>query len=229
MLRCNRILRRGVTSQDQAPENRTAGEQAATRRRGAALEAALLDAAWDQLQAAGYAQLTLEAVAERAGTSRPVLARRWRSRPELVIAALRRHRPALSGRVPDTGSLRGDVLALLRRASAALREIGPETLSGLLTDRVAIGSRPRIQADVFQIGTGVMAAILKRAAERGEIQDGIPPRVVTLPTDLFRHEFLITQSPPEDQAITEIVDDVFLPRVLARTTGHRPDQRGDSR
>ncbi len=215
-----------MTSQDQTPGNRSAREQAATRRRGAALEAALLNAAWDELRTTGYARLTLEAVAERAGTSRPVLARRWRSRPELVIAALRRHRPALSGRVPDTGSLRGDVLALLRRASAALREIGPETLSGLLTDRVAIDSRPRIQAEVFQIGTGVMAAILKRAAERGEIQDRIPPRVVTLPTDLFRHEFFVTQSPPEDQAIIEIVDDVFLPRVLAQTTGRRCPAHG---
>jgi len=56
----------------------------------------------------------------------------------------------LSGQVPDTGSLRGDVLA--------------------------IDSLPRIQADVFQVGTGVMAAILRHAAERGEIQDGISPR-----------------------------------------------------
>jgi hypothetical protein len=126
----------------------------------------------------------------------------------------------LSGQVPDTGSLRRDVLALLRRASAGLREIGPEVISGLLTDRLAIDSLPRIQADVFQVGTGVMAAILRHAAEWGEIQDGIPPRVVTLPTDLFRHELFITQCPPEDQAIIEIVDDVFLPRVLAQTTQH---------
>jgi len=42
--------------------------------------------------------------------------------------------------------------------------------------------------------------------------------VVTLPTDLFRHEVFNTQSPPEDQAIIEIVDDVFLARVLAQTT-----------
>jgi AcrR family transcriptional regulator len=215
-----------VTSQEQAPGNPPAGEQAAVRRRGAALEAALLDAAWDELQAVGYARLTLEAVAERAGTSRPVLARRWGSRPELVIAALRRHRPMLSGQVPDTGSLRGDVLALLRRASAVLREIGPEVISGLLTDRLAIDSLPRIQADVFQVGTGAMAAILRNAAERGEIQGGIPPRVVTLPTDLFRHEVFIIQSPPEDQAIIEIVDDVFLPRVLAQATQQDTGQPG---
>ena len=134
----------------------------------------------------------------------------------------------LSGQIPDTGSLRGDVLALLRRASAVLREIGPEVMSGLLTDRGGIGSLPRMQADVFQAGTEVMAAILRHAAERGEIQDGIPPRVVTLPTDLFRHEVFITQRPPEDQAIIEIVDDVFLPHVLAQTTQQGTDQPGGS-
>jgi AcrR family transcriptional regulator len=73
---------------------------------------------------AGYVGLTMEAVADRAGISRAVLYRRWRNRPELVIAAMRRHRPMLSGEVPDTGTLRGDVLAVLRRVSAQLAERG---------------------------------------------------------------------------------------------------------
>jgi len=55
------------------------GEKA-ERRRGAALEAAILDAAWAELVAAGYAGLTMEAVAARAQTSRPVISRRWPDR-----------------------------------------------------------------------------------------------------------------------------------------------------
>src|SRR5580693_8105087 len=108
-----------------------------TRRRGEALEHALLDAAWTELQAAGYAGLTMEAVADRAGTSRAVLYRRWRNRPELVLAVIRRHRPLLSGEIPDTGSLRGDVLALLRRMSARLAEIGIDTVHGLVGEFLA--------------------------------------------------------------------------------------------
>ena len=108
-----------------------------TRRRGEALESALLDAAWDELQDVGYAGLTIEAVADRAGTSRAVLYRRWRNRAELVIAAMRRHRPMLSGEIPDTGSLRDDVLAVLRRMSGRLAEIGPETIYGLIGDYFA--------------------------------------------------------------------------------------------
>jgi AcrR family transcriptional regulator len=101
-----------------------------TRRRGSALDDALLDAAWSELREVGYAGLTMEVVAQRAGTSRPVLARRWPNRPQLVIAALRRHRPVLSGEVPDTGDLRDDVLALLRRVSTRFAEVGPDTFYG---------------------------------------------------------------------------------------------------
>ena len=186
-----------------------------TRRRGAALEEALLDAAWAELQEAGYSSLTMEAVADRAGTSRAVLYRRWRNRAEMVIAAIRRHRPMLSGEVPDTGSLRGDVLALLGRASARLTELGQETLYAILGDYFAdTESVAAFQDQVLHIGAGVMATILKHAEERGEVRQGISPRVSSLPIDLFRHELFIRRTPPSARVITEIVDDVFIPLVI---------------
>jgi AcrR family transcriptional regulator len=185
-----------------------------TRRRGAALEAALLDAAWDELQAVGYAGLTMEAVADRAGTSRAVLYRRWPKRPELVIAALRRHRPMLSGEVPDTGSLRGDVLAVLQRMSRRLAETGPETVYGLLGDYLADAELfLRLHGQVLQIGAEVMTTILKRGADRGEARSDVPTRVATLPTDLFRNELFRARTPPSESVLAEIVDQVFLPLV----------------
>jgi AcrR family transcriptional regulator len=185
-----------------------------TRRRGAALEEALLDAAWAELAVAGYQNLTMEAVADRAGTSRAVLYRRWGNRAALVIAAMRRHRPMLSGEIPDTGSLRGDVLALLTRVSDRLAELGPETVCGILGDYFADRDLfAQVQDQVLLIGAGVMATILKRAEDRAEIQPGVSSRVATLPTDLFRHELLIRRTPPTRQVITEIVDEVFLPLV----------------
>jgi AcrR family transcriptional regulator len=61
-----------------------------TRRRGEALEDALLDAAWDELVEVGYGRFTIDGVAARAGTSRPVIYRRWPVRSDLAIAAVRR-------------------------------------------------------------------------------------------------------------------------------------------
>jgi AcrR family transcriptional regulator len=188
-----------------------------TRRRGEALEHALLDAAWDELQEAGYARLTMEAVADRAGTSRAVLYRRWRSRPDLVIAAMRRHRPMLSGEIPDTGSLRGDVLALLSRMSSRLAEIGPETVYGLLGEYLGdAGQFSRSQEDVLHMSAEVMETILKHAADRGEARPDVGRRIATLPTDLFRNELFRSRTPPSEGTLMEIVDDVFLPLVRPR-------------
>jgi Tetracyclin repressor-like, C-terminal domain len=143
-----------------------------------------------------------------------VLERHASGWPELVIAALRRHRPMLSGEVPDTGSLRGDVLALLDRMSARLSEVGPETVYGLLGDYLADADLfSRVQDQVLHIGAEVMAAILKRAADRGEARPDVKPIAAALPTDLFRQQIFLARTPPDQEIITGIVDDVFLPLV----------------
>ncbi|HET6737281.1 MAG TPA: helix-turn-helix domain-containing protein, partial [Kribbella sp.] len=60
-----------------------------TRRRGAALEEAILRAAVEELQEVGYRELTMDGVAARAGTSKNVIYRRWPSRAALCVAAYR--------------------------------------------------------------------------------------------------------------------------------------------
>src|SRR5699024_11039722 len=100
--------------------------EARTRRRGAELESALLSAAWDQLVAEGYGRFTFEAIAERAGTSKPVLYRRWSTREELLRAALRHRGAATVPEVPDTGSLREDLKGSLLKAAA-----GSEVMTAL--------------------------------------------------------------------------------------------------
>lgn len=185
-----------------------------TRRRGAALEDALLDAAWDELQASGYQAMTMEAVADRAGTSRAVLYRRWPKRAELVVATLRRHRPIISAEVPDTGSLRGDVLALLTQMSERIAITGPETVYGLLGDYLGDAELfERLRLDVLQTGPVAMAGILNRAADRGEARPGVSARVAAVATELFRNELLLRRSPPDAAVIAGIVDEVFLPLV----------------
>lgn len=185
----------------------------ARRRRGEELEESLLRAAWDEMAAVGYPKLTMEGVAARARTSRAVLYRRWPNRVELVLSAIRRHAPMLSGEVPDTGSLRGDLLALLRRVSRGLETIGSETIHGLLSEYIR-DLDPAVYPHGRQVGADVMNVILDRAADRGEIDRAkITPRIVSLPTDLVRHEVLITQQPVPDAVLIEIVDDIFLPLV----------------
>src|ERR1700733_10667549 len=101
----------------------------AQRRRGEALESALLDAVWAELADRGYDELTIDAVATRAQTSRAVLYRRWPGKPELVLAALVHQAKTEPVARPDTGSLRGDVVALLREAN----KVRPRLVTQLLT------------------------------------------------------------------------------------------------
>jgi AcrR family transcriptional regulator len=190
----------------------------ATRRRGTALEDALLDAAWDELHQVGYAAMTMEAVADRAGTSRAVLYRRWPKRADLVIAALGHRRPVMSGAVPDTGSLRGDVIRLLEQMSDRLGKTGIETIFGLLGDYLGDPDLFARHHEQFRFtGPGVMATIAERAVKRGEAPADLPPRVLSIPTDLFRNELFLRRSPPSRRVIADIVDNAFMPLVNAQT------------
>ncbi|MFG1625714.1 TetR/AcrR family transcriptional regulator [Kribbella sp. NPDC049227] len=180
------------------------------RRRGAELEAVLLDAAWDELLESGYAGLTMEGVAARAHTGKQVLYRRWKNRAALVIAAMRYRTGSIVEDIPDTGSLRDDVLAVLQRMADRFASLGPDIVHGLLAEA------PDLDPEVSTRMTGVMATIVRRAAARGEIPTAdVPNRVLTAPTNLLRHEMLFTSEPVAASTLTSLVDDVFLPLVRA--------------
>ena len=187
------------------------------RRRGVQLENAILDAAWAELVERGYPGLTLEGVAKRAGTSRPVLHRRWPSRTALATAALGRHLAQHPVVVPDLGGIREETRFLLRRMSDRARPDMIRLIFDLQQDLAGkhfILADLKAQARAQIIEPDVMQVILRRAIARGEIApDRLTPRIAALPTDLARHEILMTFAPLSDDAIKEIVDEIFLPLV----------------
>jgi AcrR family transcriptional regulator len=188
----------------------------ATRRRGQELEDALLNAAWDTLVAGGYASFTIDAVAERAGTSRPVIYRRWKTREELVLAAIRHKASRDSRPVPDTGTLRGDVIALLRQANETRHELGAVLSAQLGAFYSETATTPAdLRQQIIGGRTTSMDTIIERAIARGEVDPArLTPRIVALPFDLFRHEALMTLARVPDATMVEIVDEIFLPLVM---------------
>jgi len=187
------------------------------RRRGVRLEDAILDAAWAELVERGYPGLTLEGVAKRADTSRPVLYRRWPSRTALATAALGRHIAQNPIVVPDLGSVRDEICLLLRRMSDRARPDMIRLVFDMqkdLADKHSSLADMRTQLRAQIVDSDVMQTILGRGIDRGEIAAArLTPRIVSLPTDLARHEVLMTFEPLSDEAIKEIVDEVFLPLV----------------
>ncbi|AGL14823.1 TetR/AcrR family transcriptional regulator [Actinoplanes sp. N902-109] len=185
------------------------------RRRGSELEEALLDAAWQELKDNGYAGFTLEAVAARAGTSRPVLARRWASKHELLRAAVRQAHSRTVLPVPDTGSLRGDIIEMLREFNADRVDFATVLGVQLGGYYQETGSSLADLRDVIISGhDSTLEQVLQRAVDRGEADPAkLTPRIRTLPFDLFRQHILMTLTPMPEDAMEQIVDEIFLPLV----------------
>lgn len=195
--------------------NSTGGPQ---RRRGAVLEEALLDAAWLELTERGYDDMTIDAVAVRAGTSRAVLYRRWPNKQELVLATLVHEVGKDVVVMPDTGSLRGDVIELLRQAN----ELRVGLATALMTRlggfyRQTGRSLADLRAFVLGDRDAVLEQVIQRAIDRGEIEpQQVTDRIARLPVELFRYEILMTLQPLSDSTIEEIVDTIFLPLLESR-------------
>jgi AcrR family transcriptional regulator len=195
------------------------GEQAGgtqTRRRGAELEKAILDAAWEQLTAEGYEHFTIDTVAARARTSKPVLYRRWKTREDLLRETVR-HRGAAGQPpvVPDTGTLRGDLLELLALANTPNNPMGALVSSMLGSFYNQTGPSPAELREAFlSQRSSAIEHVIDRAVERGEIDPArLTPRIVELPFALFRHEAMMTLKLVPDHVLRQIVDDIFIPLV----------------
>lgn len=186
-----------------------------TRRRGKELETAILQAVREELKERGYSNLTMDGVAERSGTSKAVLYRRWANRAEIVLAAIRERVPLPLEEVPDYGNLRDDVCGVLRSMNQNNIEVMMKAFYGLVTE---IGGMP-LASLIFPEGRNnrTMTIVLQRAVDRGEISaEAVTPRMLTLPADLARNEIILYNKPMSEQTIAEIVDEVYLPLVLKR-------------
>ncbi|MFI1197419.1 TetR/AcrR family transcriptional regulator [Micromonospora sp. NPDC020750] len=190
----------------------------ATRRRGAALEQAILRAAADELLESGYAGLTMDRVARRAGTNKNAIYRRWPNRATLGVAAYRQLAVANLD-PPDTGELRGDALELLRRANCHWTSPLGEVLRALLS---GVGEEPELLAQLQEqagaAGTAGWLTVLDRAVARGQASpEARHPRVATVALTLLRNEIVtrgIASAP--DDVLVEIVDEVYLPLLRGR-------------
>lgn len=188
--------------------------QPGTRRRGAALEDAIRGAVLDLLREQGVAGVTMEAVAVRARTSKPVLYRRWEDRAALLRDTLV---PLAMQAIPheDTGSYRDDMLAILNGWAAFFA--GPE---GAIAPAI-VGAMPHDPelAEAFRDGViswrkREMAAVVSRGIARGEVRDDVRLDVAReLGQAILWHRFLITGDPITPELIEHIVDRILIPYV----------------
>lgn len=131
-------------------------------------------AVFEELAAVGYARMSIEGIARRAGVGKTAVYRRWRSKLHLVLDLV--SAVAVQGLpAPDTGSLEGDLRLLYEVTSRALRH---PVAGQIIPDLQAEAARNPEIADAMQKALregqqGVANGIVAAAAARGEVREGI--------------------------------------------------------
>jgi AcrR family transcriptional regulator len=175
------------------------------RPRNESCSADILTATLELVAEVGIARLTMDAVASRAGVGKATIYRRWSTKEALLLDAwMSCVRPPV---VPDTGSLRGDLDAILRNvdqpmASSELQRVYPQMIAAA-----------KVNPDVDEAYRAFIAqrrlpmrTVLERAAARGEIDPGIELDVVhdlLVAPLLFR--WLLSDTPVPDQVVDRII------------------------
>jgi AcrR family transcriptional regulator len=187
-----------------------------SRRRGDTLHAAIYEATLAELVDVGYAELTMQGIASRARASKGSLYRRWSSRAELVVDAVR-HRAPVVLEVPDTGSVRGDVLGFLRGVADVLNGPAGEAVRGLMIE--AMGDpelRAVIRARFIEPATDCMLEALRRGVVRGEVRPAaLTPLVAGAAIAVLREQFLLGGVSLHESLLVEVVDTIVVPLTRA--------------
>ncbi len=179
------------------------------RPRDPELDDTILAATVEVLSEQGFAGTSVEAVAERAGVGKATIYRRWPTREDLLLAA-----GACMGGcapVPDTGSLRRDLVALITGLVSMLQTTPAGALLPAVVDEAARNPELRSRFDAFIDGRRApVRQVLARAAARGELRAGVDQEVmVDLLCGPIFTRLLLTGRPLDDDLPGRIVDVVL--------------------
>lgn len=193
------------------------------RKRDHTRDTDLLEAAIVVLAETGYDRMTMDMVAARAKAGKATMYRRWSSKPELVleaIAHMKRDQVDLLS-LPDTGTLRGDLLGLFKHNSVEENELKMKALSGLssmLAQHQELADATN--AVIVEPWTAVNRVLIQRAVERGEVSQDIDIETLSqvIPS-MSAYRTVILRKSVDQQFLTAMIDNVLLPALMksART------------
>ncbi|MFE4049312.1 TetR/AcrR family transcriptional regulator [Streptomyces sp. YIM B13518] len=205
-----------VSSSWVAAQDRTA----VSRRRGAVLERAILDAALEQLSTVGWNGLTMEGVAAGAQTGKAAVYRRWPSKEDLVADALRAGLPRFDA-APDLGSVREDLLHLCLRARDAMFSQPGCALRSVIHE-CDTHQAERFHAVIFdglvEPTIKMLRAVIERGIERGEVRaDAANGYVFDAIPAMMMYRSKMCGSEWSDADLEEMIDRLMVP--LLRPAG----------
>jgi AcrR family transcriptional regulator len=177
---------------------------------------AILAAAVALVGELGYDRVTVDALATRAGVSKPTIYRRWPGgKQEIVVEAIRAKR-SHGADLPDTGSLRGDLFALLRPVVDSLEE-DMHLAGGLISQ---LRSSSELQAlfreEVVADERRRYETLLARAQARGEIRGPVTPLFADVAGSVIFSRALIAGEALDTTFLEALIDEVLLPIVATQ-------------
>jgi AcrR family transcriptional regulator len=186
------------------------------RPRDPSYDQSILTATIELLAEVGYDRMTVDAVATRAGVSKPTIYRRWPDgKDELVSAAVARCKEEVP--VIDTGSLRGDLVAALEHMIAGIRE-NAQLAAGLAQRLRESPQLARVfREEIAPVKRELFRGIVRRAVERGELS-GMPGAIALLADlgpSMIHTRSLLMGEPLDRRFVNQFVDHVLIPALKA--------------
>jgi AcrR family transcriptional regulator len=178
-------------------------------------DALILATTLDLLAERVYERVTLDDVAARTGKAKTTLYRRWATKDDLILAAIRSiGRPPEMDRLPDQGSLRSDLLAVIDSPWLG----GPERRLSIFAGLASAARRSETLAEAIRVEVtepyvGIYRRLLDRAIDRGEVPPELAARVPLLADVLpamSNHRLNAGREPIERDFFVAVVDDVVL-------------------
>ena len=176
------------------------------RRRSESSRQAILAAALELTAEVGYAGLTVDGIAARAGTGKQTIYRWWPSKDDVLLEALA-VKADLQVPVPDAGSYRADLHAFLTASFALGRQRQVADVLRALMARAQIdeGFGQRFRAGFLQRRRDALAVILERAQARGELPAHLTPGTIAdIVFGVIWYRFLATGQQLDDQLAAEL-------------------------
>ena len=190
----------------QSAHDATAQGPRVGRPRDPQIDSAVLDATLAVLDGSGYARLTVEEVARRAGTTKPAVYRRWPTRQLLALEALRVRLGDV--RAPDTGCTLCDLDECLKLFVRAFRRIPPGVIDPLYADCASDPDlRSLFMTTLFDPPRDAVKQTLDRAQARGDLRAEVDRGLVLdLVGSLVHYRVLFGHAPMSDAEIERAVE-----------------------
>ncbi|HEU5433227.1 MAG TPA: TetR/AcrR family transcriptional regulator [Thermomicrobiales bacterium] len=205
----------------------TAATRPRSHRRGSNVRAAVLAAALAELAEAGYAALTVDNVAQRAGVHKTTVYRRWPDRERLVADALTDH-IAAEVPIPDTGAIDAD---LREHARALVRWLNSPTgravIGTLVSDAGRIPDIAAIKHRFFDDRFHRAEPIIQRAIARGELPVATDPSALVKAAVAPIYLRLLVTAEPIDDAVADQAARAALAAARAGALGPAGDENRD--